>query len=456
MMDSLITNLLYDVDGSASTVDDSKKETAKEGEFDEKRAFLEKKLRRILTESSAVRTGQVQLLGLGQIKNMVGDKKWLSARKSVLFLLQQIVEKNISREDVFFSRSDDEHLIVFAKLKENEARLVCARILQELTLKLLGNVETKDIIVRTATGHLDGVLAFKEATLEEILNSVQDLKPVEVPDKVTGRDPSEKRSVNGLSSYINRQKGRVRDLINVTYLPIWDARHDVLSTYAVDFNLKNKPSAGSYVNLIGKLKSRDKVVFDHVLAEDCEEMLREFSANKFRALFSVPVCYETVFNPELMSAYVSVLQQIPPDLRRYMIITLMEFPAGIPESKFRYITSCLSKFSQMIVLYCPDYIPQDLTLYKECGVRGISMSIPEGKRNDQLYWNKLILMADKCDQNSIKTTVINVHTPNELFLAREAGFDFIAGDSISKHTEIPGHMVKINWKELLAGKRPSF
>ena len=276
------------------------------------------------------------------------------------------------------------------------------------------------------------------------------------PPRYSGRVSIGKRSEQGLTAYINQQKKRVRKLVEINYMPIWDAGHDVLSTYAVDCCLKESNEVGGYVNIIGRLKRRDKVVLDHILAEECVEMLKEFKANNFRAVFSLPVSFETVFNPALRSSFIRILEQIPEDMLRYTSLTLMEFPAGIPETKFRSIISVLGRFSRLIILYCSNFIPQDFSFYASCGIKGISLSLSQTRRSDGHYWNKLVLMAIKCQEKSLKTTVINIDTQDELFLARQADFDFIAGEAISRNTEAPGHMVRIGWKELLGGMRPTF
>jgi GGDEF domain-containing protein len=119
----------------------------------------EQKLLKILSCGTFVNTGCIQLLGLDQIKNRIGED-WPKRKDKILDTLAQIVSRRTRKEDVFFSKSDEEHIIVFASLSEKKAQFICAKILQELSDKFLGHTDTKDIIVKTATGKLDGELVF--------------------------------------------------------------------------------------------------------------------------------------------------------------------------------------------------------------------------------------------------------------------------------------------------------
>ncbi len=459
MLEKFLTNLLYDTEPGVSGSKINPKTGDGPALGDGTETPLEQKLIKILAHTSIVNTGRVQLLGLGQIKKKVGEK-WPELRHAILNGLEQIVNKRISSEDVFFSKNDEEHIIVFAHLTEDKARLVCAKILQELLSRYLGNVDTKDIIVRTATGVINGELKFKASSLEELLTSVSmtDVTGSTVPlSSYEGDKTSNLRSPENLARFFQESKNRLNKIIEPVFMPLWDSRHQVVSNYGLNYRLRGKVSPiGNYGSLLRNFKIRDKVIAEYILVEECENILTEFHANKFRAVFCLPVSYETVYNPDLVLAYTKNLAGIPEELRRYVSITLMEFPAGIPEGKIRFITSSLKRYCSNIILHCQDFIPQDIVFYKECGISCISLTLSNSKRGKADYWNSLATTVEKCHKNAIKTTVINLQSPDELMLAHEAGFDFLAGEALCKNTVTPGHMVRITWKELLAGKSPSF
>ena len=442
MLEKLLTNLLYNVDTKKTPKKPAVRSTASSVAMFEQGQGLEQKLVKILSHSAIINTGRVQLLGLDKIKRKIGDK-WPDLRENILSTLHQIVDQRISDEDAYFSKNDEEHIIVFAHLSEDRARLVCAKILQELTMRYLGNQDTRDIVVRTATGAIDGVLKFKAVTLEELLDAIPMVETSALPaEQQQGsiNHGAKLRSAEQLGNFFQDAKGRLSKVIEPVFMPLWDAQHEVISNYGLNFRLKAKTSlSGNYEDLVRNFRKREKVIIEYILADECKEILEEFYLNKFRAVFCLPVSYETVFNPDLMAAYLKVLAKIPENLRRYVTITLMEFPAGIPEGKFRFITSSLRRYCSNIILHCRDYLPHDITFYKECGVSCISIALSDSQRMKESYWKTLSQMVEKCHKNKLRASVINLHSSDELVLAKEALFDFMAGEAICKNTETPGH-----------------
>ena len=422
-------------------------------------SLTEDKLLKILTHNSFLNTGRVQLLGLEAIKTKLGEK-WPGLRKKVLDALHQIVNKRLRDEDVFFSINDEEHLIVFSYLAEDSARLVCAKILQELSERFLGSAETSDIVVRTATGKLDGELLFKPSSLEDILT-----KPPVTPSTLKHEEDTNQNPRPPCSSV----QDKISEVVSAScslgglkrvepvFMPLWDSKHQVISTYAMNCRLKGRTlSAGGYAVLLKTMKRQDKIALDYFLFETCREMMQEFYANKFRAIFSIPVSYETLFTPELLASYLQLCRKMPEELCRYVSFTLVNFPPGIPEAKLRYITGLLQKYCRLIILHCHEFIPQDIGFYKECQIKGVSINLAPPSRNSAVYWAGLARMTAKCHQKSMQAILLNVQSLENLLLAREAGFDYIAGAVIRENTAIPGHMVRLSWKELLAGKKPTF
>ncbi|MFC7050423.1 hypothetical protein [Emcibacter nanhaiensis] len=444
MLEKFIEMLLYDVDASGAK--QPRQRTF--GLRTKPTPSVEKKLMKMLSESSMVNTGRVQLLGLKELKEKMGDR-WLDLRESILTGLEQIVLKRIGNQDVFFSRSEEEHLIVFAHLAEDEARLVCAKILQELSIKFLGQVETREIVVRTAVGQFDGQLTFEEDTLDNILSNIGMKENASLSGDE--EDPSDARSASNLLRFFSGENDRIRELFKVTYVPIWDSRHQVLSTYAVDCQMRDKVSSGNYSTLIKRLENRDRVSLDYMLADECGNQLLEFYAKKYRAVFCLPVCYDTVFNSQLLTAYSRKIVQIPKELSRYTMITLKGFPQGMPSGKILDIVAILGRYCPVIMLDCDEFIPKNLDFYKECGLKGIRVRLDPDKSDSQEYWSALATTIDKCRKKTLKVSLIEVGDRKSLQQAYEYGFDYISGDAVRQKTSAPGHMLRVNFEELIAG-----
>jgi len=420
---------------------------------------VEQKLLRILSHDAFVNTGCIQLLGLDQIKNRIG-KDWLKRKDKILDALAQIVSRRTRKEDVFFSKSDEEHIIVFASLTEKEAQFVCAKILQELSDKFLGHADTKDIIVRTATGKINGELVFQSTSLEDLLDSIsrssgQNTGPLEVDTTRRHAISENGKTLPNASSEI---RNKIEQDVSVYFVPIWDSKHEVISTYALNcrFNAKTYFKLNDYETISKYLGTDQLIDLDHFLFKDSYEILQEFFINSFRAIFNVPVSYETLFTPERLQAYLQLCNELPKNMRKYLSFSLINFPPGVPASKLRYITSVLSKYCRTIILCCHDSIPQDLKLYKESGIRGISINLNHADQQVDHYWQELKQMTRTCARYGLETALLSVNNSDDLLRSRQSGFKYITGAVLGEGANIPGHMVHLSWKELLAGKKPSF
>ncbi|MFC7051063.1 hypothetical protein [Emcibacter nanhaiensis] len=411
---------------------------------------IEQKLCAILETVSSPTAGRVQLLGLGPLKERLGEA-WPKLECKVLSFLEQIIARRLGDEDVFFSRSSDEHIIVFARLSENEAKLVCAKILEELTRKFLGQADTREIIVQTAVGKLDGNLVFQSTTLDELLTS-------DVFDDISCQNVTSENSCcvadregHALLSQLDRK-------FSISYIPIWDSKHEVISTYGLSCRpIRQMPiSSGGYATVNKFLKGKDLVSLDYYLFEACHNTLQEFHENNFRAIFSIPLRYETVVSSERLKAYIQLCSQIPDHWQRYLTFALVDFPPGIPAAKLTAITSMLKRYCRAVVLICTDIVSRDVQFYRECGLKGMTVIVSYKENAADTYWEKLENMVASCKKNGLETAAFSVSTSDDLFLARQVGFKYISGQVLSNEIPTPGHMVRFPWKEFSAGRKPSF
>ena len=55
----------------------------------------------------------------------------------------------------------------------------------------------------------------------------------------------------------------------------------------------------------------------------------------------------------------------------------------------------------------------------------------------------------KCRKLDLKTVIGNVNTVDHAMLAREIGANFISGDIIGDYCDIPEHMQRRSWQEVV-------
>ncbi len=401
----------------------------------------EKKLERIILQSKLINSGRVHLLGLDKIREGLGDR-WPDLRERILDNLNRIIESRIGGNDVYFSRSDEEHFIVFANTSDNEARLVCAKILQELMEIYLGSTDTRDIIVKTAVGRIDDKMIFESASLENIFEQISF---VNVEDT-----PQENNRPTGPNNSPGSQNAEMEAPYEVIYRPVWDVRNEAISTYMVNSRslAPFKRARLGYDVLIDPCCVEAMIGLDNMILMETINTMDDLFRNNFRAIFSIPVCYETLFNSERLRGFLSRCQVIPPELHKYIAFCLVNFPPGVPETKLGLIVSSLKSYSRAVAMAC-DNIPQDLNYYKECGIRGFHFVLPGRSPDPAKYWRQMAAAVAKCKQSHMYTSLTEINHQEDLILARETGVNFLSGSIIGEYTDIPGHMARVSWKELI-------
>lgn len=414
---------------------------------------LQTKLAQLLAENGSLQAGHVQLLGLDALKDRMGDK-WPEKRSVVHEVLRSIITRRLSPHDVFLQRSDEEFLIVFAKLGAEAAKFVCARILQELNLHFLGNASMGGVEVKTAVGVLDGTLVFEAHSLKDMMANFNDVDANMADAAYFGKDVAREadragnwsgRAYDGESISADLPEG-----LTFIYRPMWDVKREVLSTYTIDYWMRRGPARVPAYQAIRDEKSIRAM--DVSLLRGAIAQLTDMLASNSRMLVCVPIHYETVMSPALLNDYVRECSAIPQKLRRYVLFACDQFPAGVPESRLLLITQGLMPYCRAIGanvnIGCRDF-----SAFKESGFSVTGCYMPGNLSDADRLANRMRAFVDAAHAAGLICSVLNVHDVAHAAIARAAGADFIEGDVIRRLDAVPGQMVHKPWSEI-AGMAP--
>lgn len=393
----------------------------------------------ILNNSALVKSGQVKLLGLEKLKEKMGDK-WLSLIDNIHNHLVSIIEKHIGTRDVYFNKSDEEFIIVFATTDDKVAKLISAKILQELTERFAGSSDTEDIIVKTAIETFDGKVIFKDNDLKSLLKQ---FKKDETKRNRYKRNGSKSKKPGFDFQFV--------------YGPLWDVRKEAITTYMVNvvsgFGKTTKgvrlPKKTGHKVLGTKNSRKDINKLDLFILNNSLSTLRDLQQKKIKSVLNIPVSYDSVFKSDLMVEYVTQCKEITKELSKYIIFTLTGAPKGIPNSKLEFIAFTLEKYCSAVMLQSSE---TDLNLkrYKTCGIKIIGIDILEYSKNTETAWRKIEPLIEKCHHNRFKVAIMNVNTIEDLILANTNKADYISGRAVGELEHSPGHMKRISWNELIA------
>jgi hypothetical protein len=412
---------------------------------------VESRIAAILKDGAAVQAGHIQIIGLGALKDRLGDK-WPEKRAVIHEVLQSIISRRLSPQDVFFQKSEDEILIVFARLGADAARFVCARILQELNLHFLGNASLAGILVRTAVGVLDGSLVYEAADMQALLAGFGEVE-AGMADTAYFKDgaqtPAHLAQTWADTSYHGQALAdQLPPCLAAGYRPLWDVRREVLSTYAVDFTLwRGTARVPAYPAIRHEegIRAMDVSLLRHAAAR-----IAALAEAGERLLLCLPVHYETVRSPALLHDYVQELGKVPHKLRQYLLIACDGFPEGVPHGKLAFISHAMTPWCRGVAVHV-ELGFRDVGAFADTGMTMAGCRLPAHLPAPDVLEDRLRRFVASAAGAGMLPAILGVDDVSSAALARAAGACFLEGDAIGRRHEAPGRMVRLTWPEI-AGK----
>ena len=395
------------------------------------------KLESFLEKDDIALSGRAQLISMLSMKEKVGDS-WNSVKGRIASAFESSLESSCSPNDNLFKRSDEEYIAIFSsQTAENKSpddlSNICRNLMVEVARKFLGEIEPDPDIARTIYGFKDGKFLF---------------------DREVREGPDRKKS--GSAAKPEEQKSSVNDLFvsnerfDLLYRPNWSVSHETITTYSVHASAHDAQDNVRYDYNVLKDKTALECLIglDWLLLSDSIEIMEGLYINNFRTVYAIPVHYETVFSPERIKGYLLRCKKIPEELRKYVIFNLTGIPDGVPVTKLQMIISSLKPYCNSVQLECAS-LPRDCSKLVMPGLRYLKYRLPDKVPSDKSYWVKMAEFAISCKKNKLLSVITNVNSVEHLMITREIGVNFLSGDIIGNYCEIPEHMQKIKWQELV-------
>ncbi|MDZ5649075.1 hypothetical protein [Nitrospirillum sp. BR 11828] len=472
---------------------------------------LQNRLSTILERQARICAGTVQLLGLESLRDRLGPR-WPAVRDRVHQLTERLLKQSLDPADIVFPYGTDTYLVVFARLDERAASLLCARILQDLQRLLLGDADAATIVVRTAVRQVSGDLVVRPHRLSDMMADAaaddaageSDAKPEGADHQGTAGAPPGGRAASltgaggtpGEPGWVPlaaqgggtfRQddvtaawaaRGQLGPL-EIVYRPVWDAIHQSVSLYVARGRRVRRGGQAVYgydtipQTAAGSLSAENLAA----ILELDEETVRQAIAvyldlydSRFRFYLSLPVHYETLAAMRRRRSYLALASRIPAHLVPFLSYHLVGLPAGTPTGRLADFVTALRPVGRGVTVEVR-LGRQDMGILEAAGVKGVGVVLPgvddplalptalDGPGTERPLADRVAtdlgLVAAEAQRRRLKLYVEGVHTVEAEALIDRVGADFVAGDLIGGWTMTPRHIARLTRVELLANSRQS-
>lgn len=399
-------------------------------------------LRRIFSERDPTQCGSMHLLGLESLQARLGSR-WATVAERVHQLTEKLLEQKLGPSDAWFRHGPETYVVVFSHLGPDQARLICAKLLEELQKLLLGDADTDSIIVHTAVQEVGSEMLFAPAKLKDMLDAAVAQQrhglaggkggQVE-PATAAGAHPS-------LSSWAGP--------LEVKYRPAWDSRQQVLSIFiarccrarrgrmpAWGYECQDDPADPH------QIMQTDMAIMRHAL-----DVALELYDNRFRFFLSLPVNFETLAALTRRREMVALLQTIPAHLRAFMTYHLNGVPTGVPAGRLAEMVSTLRPFGRTIMVVV-DIHGNDLPAVAASGAKIASLMLPPGSSAERLRPD-LLRFAAAAAKLRLHISVEPVEDVAMEKLCEEAGISFLAGGLIGGWVDVPENVLRLSRDQLV-------
>jgi len=320
------------------------------------------------TDAAGKFAGQLQILGLEDLKKHLGDK-WKKHYTTIHLAIHNIISTHLGPRDLSVLVGEDNYLIVFADADEKTAKQISHRIARAVRKALVGEKNSQLIKVRTQVGKVQKTdindLAF--APLEEPENvsaspSADTTTPI--PTDGVSFKVAIKKALNSLRS--------AQKPYEIGFYPIWNMQHEVLVGYAMAPFYRNGMGQTFHGHAVLHEGSSDAAYqrLDVNLLESKIKMAAELYQNSFTSLLLTQIHYRTLSSAAGRDEIMSTVREIPTFLQKTLMVEVVGIPENTPPSSVAKRAGSLSSFFRALTVQVPrlDYPVEDCAAMKASAI----------------------------------------------------------------------------------------
>lgn len=390
------------------------------------------RLRCIFARRDPAQAGSLHLMGLESLRDRLGTR-WNSVAERVHMLTVRLLQGYLSPHDTWFRHGGETYVIVFAHLGPEQARLICAKVVEEVQILLLGEADTASIMVRTAVHEIGSEVMLVPTSLSQMLDHAarrlakETVEASSALDRLSGFRPSKLEKVGPPE---------------VRYRPVWDVKQQIVSVFmARTYHLRGgRTVVWGYDGLDDPGDAQEILALDQLLIREAVADALELHENRFRFFLSVPVHFESLAVLGRRRALVSTLQSIPVPMRSFLTFHLYGVPPGVPTGRLAEMVGTLRPYGRTIKVVV-DPGTNDLPTLAAAGVKVACVLLPSGSSAERLR-NDMLRFGAVAAKNRILTSVEGVDDLAMEALCEEAGINFLSGELIGDWAVVPEHAAR--------------
>jgi len=419
-------------------------------------------IRRLLESAPSLQASRVNIIGLKRVKERFGDA-WKRVADRADRIVRNVIERHLDPGDIYATWGEDTYITVFARLSEQEARVKCYLIGNEIVRTLLGDDAAEFLEVKTAVTRVDGSVDLRTVgSMAQLFEGAEVISPLAPPPEPTAAPKAEvKRGVDtGLVlTPIERERPaapegeavRTDVLAGVDFVfrPMWDPTRNVIATYLCVPQVKlsdlNEAAGDASLAVAGDADATARL--DGATMARVKSDLNTMAADKRRLIIAMPIHFETLCSAAPRRRCATELGSIPEPMKQYLVLEVVGVPAGVLKPRLMEVIAPMRLHCRAISLQV-DIGTIDFTQIRGTGISAVGADITYLTKSEFILMQQLARFQRAAEKAEVVTFLHGAQSRSLVAAAVGAGFHYVDGDAVAATLARPERIVPFQLADL--------
>jgi hypothetical protein len=424
-------------------------------------AFVDQ-IRRMLERTPSVHASRLNIIGLKHVKERLGPS-WQHVADRADRIARNIIERHLEPGDIFATCGEDSYITVFARLSEQEARVKCYLIGNEIVRTLLGEDAAEQLEVKTAVTRVDGSVDLQAVgSMETLFAGAEVISPLAPPSECAPPAPAAE-AADGLDKDlpfvpIKRDRpptksgaARANLLTGVEFVfrPMWDPMRSVIATYLCVVQVK-LPEADGVVGDASRAVAGDSdavAQLDSLTIARVKQELTAMAADGRRVIIAMPIHFDTLCSAARRRRCAAEIGSIPEPMKQYLVIEIIDVPAGVLKPRLIEVIAPLRPHCRAVSLQVA-IGTIDFTHFRGIGISAVGADIAHLAKPEVILMQQLARFQRAAAKAEVVTFLHGAQSRSLVVAAAGARFHYVDGDAVAATLARPDRIVPFQLDDL--------
>jgi len=378
----------------------------------------------LLHRPGGLRDGSVYVLGLRNFRDFFGPR-WPQYAGKVYEAMENVIGEEIAPNDVYTRVGSDTYLIAFSRQSETGAGLKAANIARRVKQKLFGQSSDLEMEIhalgrRSQAENLAG-RALAAPAPPAVFSAEADFDSLSV----------------------------ARSQSDFVFVPIWDAYHKILSTYAcmpVGTTRAGRMRFGHELLAPGATDI-ERAEFDRDTFNFVTEVAADLHRNHFAVLVTFAIQYASLGSAKSRDSLLSAFRKLPPHLKSVITLQIANAPDDAASSTLTERVALVRPYFRAVT-YQIGHMDQDVQRFAYMGLHGLMYRLWDWDKDKALDLEQISTTIRHAKAARLQFAFGGVPDLKVAKLLADAGATYLSGPFLGAALDMPANMRRCTLEEL--------